>query len=146
MLHVKTPEEVLALIESEFETVAAAEPVSLGNAMGRVLAEDIAATEYVPDFNRSTVDGYAVRSRDTFGCTDAIPATLTLQGEVLMGQGADMVLQADSCIAVPTGGAVPEGADAVVMIEFVEDYGDGTIGVLKSVAPGQNMIFRGDDV
>ena len=146
MLYVKTPEEVLALIETEFENISQIETVSLADAMGRVLAEDITATEYVPDFNRSTVDGYAVRSRDTFGCTDAIPAILTLQGEVLMGQGADMVLQADSCIAVPTGGAVPEGADAVVMIEFVEDYGDGTIGVLKSVAPGQNMIFRGDDV
>lgn len=146
MLYVKTPEEVLALIETEFEKIAQSETVSLADAMGRVLAEDIAATEYVPDFNRSTVDGYAVSSKDTFGCTDVIPAILTLQGEVLMGQGADTALQADSCIAVPTGGAVPEGADAVVMIEFTEDYGDGTIGVLKSVAPGQNMIFRGDDV
>ena len=131
MLYVKTPEEVLALIETEFENIAQTETISLTDAMGRVLAEDITATEYVPDFNRSTVDGYAVSSRDTFGCTDAIPAILTLQGEVLMGQGADAVLQADSCIAVPTGGAVPEGADAVVMIEFTEDYGDGTIGVLK---------------
>ena len=146
MLYVKTPEEVLALIETEFEKIAQSETVSLADAMGRVLAEDITATEYVPDFNRSMVDGYAVCSRDTFGCTDAIPAILTLQGEVLMGQGADMALQADSCIAVPTGGAVPEGADAVVMVEFTEDYGDGTIGMLKSVAPGQNMIFRGDDV
>ena len=146
MLSVKTPEEVLALIETEFVSVAQTEIVPLSAAMGRVLAEDIAATEYVPDFNRSTVDGYAVRARDTFGCTDAIPAILTLQGEILMGQGAEMKVQADSCVAVPTGGAVPEGADSVVMIEYTEDYGDGTIGILKSVAPGQNMIFRGDDV
>ena len=89
MLHVKTPEEVLALIETEFECVAAAEIVSLSAAMGRTLAEDIAAEEYVPDFDRSTVDGYAVRARDTFGCTDAIPAILPLQGEVLMGEGAE---------------------------------------------------------
>ena len=146
MLHVKTPEEVLAMIESEFAPVAEWEFVSLSAAMGRVLAEDIIATEYVPDFNRSTVDGYAVRARDTFGCTDAIPAILSLQGEVLMGQSTELTVQADCCIAVPTGGAVPEGADAVVMVEFTEDYGDGTIGMLKSVAPGQNMIFRGDDV
>ena len=146
MLHVKTPEEVLALIETEFEAVAGTETVSLAAAMGRVLAEDITATEYVPDFDRSTVDGFAVRARDTFGCTDAIPAILTQQGEVLMGQGADMTLKADHCVAVPTGGAVPEGADSVVMVEYTEDYGDGTIGILKSVAPGQNMIFRGDDV
>ena len=146
MLHVKTPEEVLALIETEFEAVIGTETVSLASAMGRVLAEDITATEYVPDFDRSTVDGFAVRARDTFGCTDAIPAILTQQGEVLMGQGADMTLKADHCVAVPTGGAVPEGADSVVMVEYTEDYGDGTIGILKSVAPGQNMIFRGDDV
>ena len=146
MLHVKTPEEVLALIETEFETVAGTEWVSLVDAMGRVLAEDITATEYVPDFDRSTVDGYAVRAKDTFGCSDAIPAILTRQGEVLMGQAAGMKLQPDRCVAVPTGGAVPVGADGVVMVEFTEDYGDGTVGILKSVAPGQNMIFRGDDV
>ena len=146
MLHVKTPEEVLALIEEEFAPVAQTELVSLGAAMGRILAEDIAATEYVPDFDRSTVDGYAVRARDTFGCSDAIPAILPVQGEVFMGEGAEFSLNPEQCVAVPTGGAVPKGADSVVMIEFTEDYGDGTIGVEKSVAPGQNMIFRGDDV
>ena len=146
MLHVKTPEEVLALIESEFEMVAPVEYVSLGGAIGRVLAEDIAATEHVPGFNRSTVDGYAVRARDTFGCTDAIPAILPVQGEVFMGQGAEFELKPEACVAVPTGGAVPKGADSVVMIEYTEDYGDGTIGISKSTAPGQNMIFRGDDV
>ena len=146
MLHVKTPEEVLALIDTEFAAVAGTELVTLAEAMGRVLAEDIAATEYVPDFNRSTVDGYAVRARDTFGCTDAIPAILPLQGEVLMGEGALFRLNPEECVAVPTGGAVPDGADSVVMVEYTEDYGDGTIGISKSTAPGQNMIFRGDDV
>ncbi|MBQ8355081.1 MAG: molybdopterin molybdotransferase MoeA [Oscillospiraceae bacterium] len=146
MLHVKTPEEVLALIDQEFAPLGAAETVSLTAAMGRVLAEDIAATEYVPDFDRSTVDGYAVRAKDTFGCTDAIPAILPLQGEVLMGEGAQSPLNPEECVAVPTGGAVPKGADSVVMVEYTEDYGDGTIGISKSAAPGQNMIFRGDDV
>ena len=146
MLHVKTPEEVLALIESEFTPVAQTESVSLAAAMGRILAQDIAATEYVPDFDRSTVDGYAVRAKDTFGCTDAIPAILPVQGEVFMGEGAEFTLNAEECMAVPTGGAVPRGADSVVMVEYTEDYGDGTIGVTKSAAPGQNMIFRGDDV
>ena len=146
MLHVKTPEEVLALINQEFAPLGAAETVSLTAAMGRVLAADIAATEYVPDFDRSTVDGYAVRAKDTFGCTDAIPAILPLQGEVLMGEGAEFALNPEECVAVPTGGAVPKGADSVVMVEYTEDYGDGTIGISKSAAPGQNMIFRGDDV
>ena len=147
MLNVKTPEEVLALIKHEFAPLEdRAEIVPLSKAIGRVLSEDIAATEYVPDFDRSTVDGYAVRARDTFGCTDAIPAILPLAGEVLMGEGADFELPAEECCAVPTGGAVPKGADSVVMIEYTEDYGDGTIGISKSAAPGQNMIFRGDDV
>ncbi len=146
MLYVKTPEEVLALIEQEFTPVAGVEQVALSSAMGRVLAEDIAATEYVPDFDRSTVDGYALRAKDTFGCTDAIPAILPLQGEVLMGEGVEFTLNPEECVAVPTGGAVPSGADSVVMIEYTEDYGDGTIGISKSAAPGQNMIFRGDDV
>jgi len=147
MLRVKTPEEVLKLIEEEFAPLADfAETVPLGQAIGRVLAEDIAAEEYVPDFDRSTVDGYAVRARDTFGCSDAIPAILPLAGEVLMGEGAEFELAPETCCAVPTGGAVPKGADSVVMIEYTEDYGDGSIGIAKPAAPGQNMIFRGDDV
>jgi len=146
MLHVKTPEEVLALIAEEFAPLQRQELVPLGAAIGRILAEDIAATEYVPDFDRSTVDGYAVRARDTFGCSDAIPAILPVAAEVLMGQGAAFRLEPETCCAVPTGGAVPEGADSVVMVEYTEDYGDGTIGVGKATAPGQNMIFRGDDV
>ena len=146
MLHVKTPEEVLSLIEAEFSPVSQTEFVSLVDAMGRVLAEDIASSEYVPDFDRSTVDGYAVRAKSTFGCTEAIPAILPLQGEILMGACAGFVLGAENCAAVPTGGAVPQGADSVVMLEYTENYGDGTIGVLRSVAPGENMIFRGDDV
>ena len=147
MLSVKTPEEVLALIEEEFAPLPGrGETVPLSAAIGRVLAEDVTAGEYVPAFDRSTVDGYAVRARDTFGCSDSIPAILSQTGQVLMGQGADKPLEPDCCIAVPTGGAVPEGADSVVMIEYTEDYGDGSIGIAKAAAPGQNMIFKGDDV
>ncbi len=147
MLNVKTPEEVLALITEEFAPLPNLEQtVPLTEAMGRVLSRDIAAKEYVPDFDRSTVDGYAVRACDTFGCTDAIPAILTQVGAVLMGEAAAMELQPGDCAAVPTGGAMPGGADAVVMVEYTEDYGDGTIGISKSAAPGANIIFRGDDV
>ena len=146
MLYVKTPQEVLALIQNEFSPAAEPEIVALSAAMGRVLAEDIAASEYVPDFDRSTVDGFAVRAGDTFGCTDAIPAILPLQSTVLMGEGADYPLNPGECVAVPTGGAVPQGADSVVMLEYTEAYGDGTIGISKPAAPGMNLIFRGDDV
>ena len=146
MLEVKTPEEVLRLIEKEFKPLGQTESVPLSAAMGRVLSEPITAQEYVPDFDRSTVDGYACRAADTFGCSDAIPAILNLAGEVLMGQGADFALSRDSCAYVPTGGAIPKGADCAVMIEYTEDYGDGTVGIMKPGAPGMNLIFRGDDV
>ncbi len=147
MLHVKTPEEVLALIKTEFVPLERpAEIVSFSRAIGRVLAEDVVATEYVPDFNRSTVDGYAVRAQDTFGCTESISAILPLVGEILMGEDAAAPLSAGNCMAVPTGGSVPDGADGVVMLEYTEDYSDGTIGISKAAVPGQNMIFRGDDV
>ena len=147
MLRVKTPDEVFALIEKEFTAIGnRTEYIPLANAVGRVLAEDIYAEEYVPDFDRSTVDGFAVRASDTFGCSEAIPAILPLCGEVLMGQGADFTLPAGTCCAVPTGGAIPNGADCAVMIEYTEDFGDGTVGINKAGAPGENMIFRGDDV
>lgn len=147
MLHLKTPDEVLALIQTEFAPLSdRMEPVPLEDAIGRVLAEDIRATEYVPDFNRSTVDGYAVQAKDTFGCSESIPAILPLDREIRMGEGADFILPEGACCAVPTGGAIPQGADCAVMIEYTENYGDGSIGITKAGAPGQNMIFRGDDV
>ena len=147
MLNVKTPDEALEIIRTAFVPLdRPAETVPLAAALGRVLARDVTADAWVPDFHRSTVDGYAVRASDTFGCSDALPAQLVLSGEVRMGEGAGLILAPGHCAAVPTGGEVPRGADAVQMLELCEDYGDGTIGVLKSVAPGHNMIFRGDDV
>ena len=147
MLQVKTPEEVLRLIHDKFRPVSElAESVPLTAAAGRTLSEDIIAEEYVPDFNRSTVDGYAVRAADTFGCSDAIPASLSLPGEIRMGEDAGFALLRENCAYVPTGGALPEGADCAVMLEYTEDYGDGTIGILKPGVPGMNVIFRGDDV
>ena len=147
MLNVKTPDEALEIIRTAFAPLdRPAETVPLAAALRRVLARDVTADAWVPDFRRAAVDGYAVRAADTFGCSDALPAQLILSGEVRMGEGAGLTLAPGHCAAVPTGGEVPRGADAVQMLELCEDYGDGTVGVLKSVAPGHNMIFRGDDV
>lgn len=147
MLQVITPEEVLNLIKEEFKTIeGSSENISIEQCVGRILAADITASEYVPDFDRSLVDGYALRAKDTFGCSDSIPAVLKIDGEVLMGKPADFTVSADSCGIIPTGGAVPEGADAVQMLEYAEEYGDGTVGIMKPAAPGAHMIFRGDDV
>lgn len=146
MLTVKTPDEVLGLIKEKFYTIAESEHVALADAIGRTLGCAVMSTEYVPGFDRSTVDGYAVRACDTFGCSEAIPALLELSGQVEMGKSAGEELKAGCCVYVPTGGAVPEGADAMVMIEHTENYGDGTIGIVKAVAPGENLIYKGDDV
>lgn len=147
MLSVKTPEEVYEIIQQEFQTLTErTEYVSLYEACGRVLAEDICAAEYVPAFNRSTVDGFAVHAKDTFGCSDSIPAILENTKEIFMGQEADFTLETGFCAPIPTGGQLPDGADAVQMVEFSEDYGDGTTGILKPVAPGNNVILKGDDV
>ena len=146
MLTVKTPDEVFSLIAGEFPRGMRIENASLLTACGRVLAEDVMSREFVPGFDRSTVDGYAVRAADTFGCSDALPAILEKSGEVLMGEEAATELRKGCCVAVPTGGAVPPGADAVVMIEYTEDFGDGTVGISKPAAPGANMIYKGDDV
>ncbi len=146
MLQVKTPEEVFRLIETEFTPLDRRETVSLDLALGRVLAEEIRAAEYVPAFDRSTVDGYALCAADSFGCSDAVPALLPLVGRVRMGEEPDFTLPRGTCAAVPTGGAIPRGADCAVMLEHTEDYGDGTVGILKPAAPGMNLIFRGDDV
>ena len=147
MLTVKTPDEVYEIINTAFSPVSdRTETVPYTEAAGRVLAEDLCATEYVPAFNRSTVDGYAVQAKDTFGCSDSIPAILVNTREILMGQAAGLVLAKGQCAPIPTGGEVPEGADAVQMVEYTEDYKDGTTGVLKPVAPGHNIILKGDDV
>lgn len=147
MLNVCTPEEALNLIRREFAgSAAGTEALPLSACLGRVLAEDITAREYVPDFDRSTVDGYAVRAADTFGCSDSMPAVLKLRGIVGMGKASGIVIQEGECAYVPTGGEIPEGADAMVMIEHGESYGNEEIGILKAAAPGNNIIYRGDDV
>lgn len=147
MLTVKTPEEVYEIIKTQFDRIAdRTETVSYLEAAGRILAEDICASEYVPAFDRSTVDGFAVHAKDTFGCSDSIPAILQNTEEILMGQAAGFTLKEGYCAPIPTGGALPEGADAVQMVEYSEDYRDGTTGILKPAAPGNNVILKGDDV
>lgn len=147
MLTVMTPQELLELIGRAFAPLdRPAETVGLDRALGRVLAREIRATQFVPGFDRSTVDGYALRGADTFGCSESIPALLTRVGAVEMGREPAFAVGPGQCAAIPTGGALPQGADAVQMVEHTEDYGGGEIGIVKSVPPGANLIFQGDDV
>lgn len=147
MLTVMTPEELLTLIANTFAPLdRPPETVGLDRALGRVLAREIRAAQFVPGFDRSTVDGYALRGADTFGCSESIPALLICTGAVEMGKEPAFAVGPGQCAAIPTGGALPKGADAVQMVEHTEDYGGGEIGIVKSVPPGSNLIFKGDDV
>jgi molybdopterin molybdotransferase len=125
---------------------APVERVDLCDAAGRVLAEPVVAAENVPGFDRSTVDGYAVIAADTFGAGEGAPALLISAGEVVMGRPATVTLGPGQVAAVPTGGMLPGGADAVVMIEHTVAAGEGLIEVTRPVAPGENVVRIGEDV
>lgn len=122
------------------------ERVSLGEALGRILADDVAAEEDVPGFRRSAVDGYAVRSRDAFGASESLPAFFEVVGEVRMGEAATVPVGPGQAVYIPTGGMLPEGADAVVMIEHTQAVGRGAIEVVKPVAPLANVVGASEDV
>ena len=122
------------------------ETVPLLDALGRITTEEIIAREHLPPFSRSTVDGYAVRSADTFGASETSPSLFSLAGEILMGQQTDIVLQSGQAAAIPTGGMLPAEADAVVMLEYTERPDDHTLLVLKTAAPGENVVVKGEDL
>ena len=146
MLNVVTREEAVRIILEKIPEAADVETVGLPDALGKVVAEDILSPEDLPAYARSTVDGFAVHAADTYGCSEALPAMVTYAGKVLMGEDEKRVLPKGSCMQVPTGGQVPEGADAVVMVEHSEDLGDEFRYMLKPVAPGENVNAKGDDI
>jgi len=128
------------------EPKLASERVPVAEALGRVTAEDIFAPEPLPGFDRSTVDGYAVRARDTYGASDTLPAYLMLAAEVPMGGKPDFLLQPGQAALIHTGGMLPEGADAVVMLEHTQQAREGEIEVLRAVAVAENILRQGEDV
>ncbi len=143
LIRVKDLHTVLQLIEDNFSPLPA-EKVSLEQAGGRTVSETVIAREDVPGFNRSTVDGYAVFAGDTFGAGESLPAVLDCTGEVLMGQAAPEI-EPGQCCQVHTGGMLPPGADAVVMVENTEVLGS-QVHIYRQVAPGENVIHRGEDL
>ena len=123
------------------------EEVSLTEAAGRILAFDIFSKENIPPYRRSIMDGYAVRSSDVGAAGDMIPTMLRVSGEVLLGMDpSGLTVEPGCCVYVPTGGYVPEGADAVVMVEYCEPFGDNMLAVSKAGAPGENVVQVGEDI
>jgi len=140
------------------------ESIDVISSLNRTLAEDILAPHPLPDFQRTTVDGYAVRAKDTFGATDSLPAYLTLIGEVPMGDAPSFEINPGQCALIHTGGMLPNGADSVVMLEYTQNINhaesqkensensvlsvakESEIEIFKSIAEGENIISIGEDV
>lgn len=147
MLNVVSFEDAIRITQAEASSFEiATEMLDISECLGRVLSEDIASKENIPPFDRSTVDGYAVLSSDTFGAGESIPSMLSLKGEILMGEEAKEAVSSGECIKISTGGMLPEGADSVVMVEHTEQMIDGTCLIFKAVSPFQNVTKKGDDV
>ncbi|MCS6992268.1 MAG: molybdopterin molybdotransferase MoeA [Anaerolineales bacterium] len=119
--------------------------IETSSALGRVVADDVLAPHSLPEFPRSTVDGYAVRARDTFGASDSLPGYLKQIGEVPMGASPRFEIRPGECALIHTGGMLPPGADAVVMLEYTQPAGE-EIEILRAVADGENLIRVGEDV
>ncbi|MEJ2412350.1 MAG: molybdopterin-binding protein [Anaerolineales bacterium] len=145
-LSLVTPQEALQKLFTLVNLEPEPEETSTDRALGRVTSYDILSPQDLPDFRRSTVDGYAVLAKDTNGASESLPAYLQLAGEVNMGQPARLLLDSAECALIHTGGMLPENADAVVMLEDTQQLTAAEIEVYKPVAPGQNLIEIGEDV
>lgn len=141
--NLKTPDEVYDIID-RWGPVGE-EIISLEDAMDRVLSRDLAAPEDLPQFFRSTMDGYAVKAKSTFGANEGLPALFEVGGEVLMGEAARIVVEKGQAVKIPTGGMLPEGADGVVMKEYCNLLDKETLEVSRTISPLENVIQPGDD-
>ncbi len=143
LMQVTDPDRVLKLVTEQFKPLES-EKLPLTQAGGRCLVKTVYAPEDVPGFNRSTVDGYAVAARDTFGAGEGIPAIFKSVGEVLMGKTAPSLSNSQCCL-IHTGGMLPKDADAVIMVEDTDITG-AMVQSFRQVAPGENVIHRGEDL
>jgi molybdopterin molybdotransferase len=146
-LTLRSPDEAKELWLNHLpESKLRSEMVDLKDALGRVLAQSVIAHEPVPAFNRSSVDGYALKARDTHGTSESLPGYLRVVGEVPMGDVPSFSIDPGTCAVIHTGGMLPEGADAVVMIEYVQAARKSEIEVHRAVSVNENVVRTGEDV
>lgn len=146
LFNVLAPVDAYRVLDGQLPASARTECVPLAQSLDRVLAHDLHARADLPSFARSTMDGFAVRAADTFGASEGLPAYLRVAGEVLMGAAADARVSAGEAVRIATGGMIPEGADAVVMVENTQAVDHATIEVVRPVAPGENVLQVGEDI
>jgi molybdopterin molybdotransferase len=138
-------EEALILIMDNIKPIERTERISLEDAFERVLAEEIVAERNVPPFDRSAMDGYAVKADDTFGASVFNPKSLQLIEVIHAGDISNKTLGKNKCIQIATGSPIPQGANAVVMLEFTKQN-DNEIQILRPVYPGANISKKGEDI
>ncbi len=122
------------------------ESIDILSSTDRVLADDIISNINVPEFNRSTVDGYSIVVEDSHGATESIPSMLSLVGEVRMGETPKVDISTGEALYTPTGGMLPDSATGVIMIENAELMDKETLLLYKPISKGENIIFKGDDI
>jgi molybdopterin molybdotransferase len=137
-------EEAEEIILSNIGMIERTESVNINNAVGRVLAEDVLADQSVPPFDRSAMDGYAVIAEDTFGADDR-EVLLEVDDVIHAGEVSEIKVATGHCIQIATGAPKPEGADAVVMVEFTEKR-ENKVLITKPVYPGANISKLGEDI
>ena len=121
------------------------EVLPLDQCVGCILSQDIVSEIDLPEFNRATMDGYAVQARSTFGASESMPALFRIVGAVEMGEVPTVSVQPGEAVRIATGGMLPDGADSVVMIEHAQALDEHTLEVFKSFAPLQHVIEIGED-
>jgi molybdopterin molybdotransferase len=141
--HVLSSDEFIQLLR-RFDRLPN-ECVPLDTSLHRVLSEEVIAPENLPEGARSTVDGFAVRAEDTFGASDSIPALLSLVSAIPMGVVPDFALNPGEAAQIPTGGFLPRGADAVVMVEYTSSAGMDAIEISRPVTVKTNVLEKGED-
>jgi len=141
---VQTPEQLYAKMD-RFKPLTD-EMVRIEESLHRVLSEDIVSTINLPEFPRSTVDGFALKAKDTYGTSEKNPTILRMIGEIPMGQISDIEVRDGEAVKVATGGMVPKGADAVEMVEYTEWVDSHTLHAFKPISPLENVIQIGEDV
>jgi len=122
------------------------ETIELNACRGRVLALDLISGEDLPLADRSSMDGYAVRAADVFGAGELSPAYLECRGDVAVSEYPQFKVESGHCARIPTGGCLPLGTDSVVMVEYTQELGSGTVEIRKSAAPGENVMLKGEDI
>ena len=150
LFKVSTPEEVVKLLKNNlnFKKIIQNNKkiIDIKNALHRILSKEVIVPANLPGFNRSIMDGYAIKAEDSFGASDSLPSYLKVIGEIQMGCRPEFKIGLGEIAKISTGGMLPEGANAVMMLEYTEQIDNTSIEVRKSVSPWENVVREDEDL